>query len=199
MKQSLYFNNLVDKRKDREGYPTMLMSIGSDIGVIFEADAPKGKGTRGTKTISEALTGKKRKETRKETSKGPKGKRPRGEPVMVDATTSDGTLYNWWIGRVQCIQRKYGSTVGRSREPIDLLDRPGDEAGCKVICNWFKPVGAGKRKFSYDVRDPQLIALNSVISTVNVTVNPDKPDVFLLHPADVATLDNFVKNRPGLE
>lgn len=39
--QSLYFNNLMNKPKVREGAPTMLMSIGSDCGVFFIDETQK--------------------------------------------------------------------------------------------------------------------------------------------------------------
>lgn len=95
---------------------------------------------------------------------------------------------------MQTIQRKYGNKSGRSREPVDLLDRPGVEAGCQVFFNWFSPIGNSRQKFSYSVCDPQWIDLDCVISTVTLEVNPLQPKVFKLHPEDTA-LDNFVKSK----
>ena len=85
--------------------------------------------------------------------------------------------------------------MGRSREALDFLDRPGPEAACQVVFNWFTPIGTGRHKFAYNMCDPQAIDLDCVISIVNFTVDPLYPSIFQLHPSDVVELDNFVKTN----
>lgn len=60
---------------------------------------------------------------------------------------------------------------------------------------WFSPIRGSRHKFAYDTSDPQLIDLDSVISTVSLSVDPLYPGVFQLHPDDTVALDNFVKNK----
>lgn len=55
VKQNFYFNNLVDKPKDREGVPTKFMGIGMDSGVFFIAEPQLVKLTR-SQTVLQALT-----------------------------------------------------------------------------------------------------------------------------------------------
>ena len=203
VKQSIYFNNLVDKPNYREGVQTMFMTVGSDCGVYFLDDKPQeGRTTRSTAAIATALKrkgrGKKRIHLPTETSRkqGRNPKRPRGEPVPVLSLDSAcASKYVWWIGRVQSIHRKYGKSIARSREPVDLLDRPVSEDACHVVFNWFTPIGSGRHKFVYSMCDPQSISLDCVIQTVNLTVDPLYPTIFQLPPEEVTDLDNFVSNK----
>jgi len=129
VKQSVYFNNLVDKPCAREGIPTMFITVGSDCGVYFLEAPPAPRETRATEAIAKALKGRGRGKGKKVVNP----KRPRGSAVHVLSTKNDS--YVWWIGRVQSIQRKYGNKVSRSREAVDLLDKPDPEAACKVVFN----------------------------------------------------------------
>jgi hypothetical protein len=102
VKQSLYFNSLVDKPVVREGVETMFMTIGSDCGVFFlEESQMQVRETRSAKEIAKSFKGKGR------STGGKNLKRPRGELVEVH-TIPSGSKYVWWVGRVQSIQRKYG-------------------------------------------------------------------------------------------
>ncbi len=95
---------------------------------------------------------------------------------------------------MQCIVRKYGKSWQRCRVGVDLLDRPEPET-CRVCFNWFSPMSSGRKKFKYDVCDPQWIDLECVISNVKLSVDPSLPKVFQLDVDDVHELDDFVKNR----
>ena len=77
---------------------------------------------------------------------------------------------------------------------MDLLDRP-ESATCKVSFNWFSPMSGARRKFKYDVSDPQWIDLDCVITNVDLSVDPNYPKVFQLNAEDLGILDDYVKNR----
>ncbi|CAM6104175.1 unnamed protein product [Calypogeia fissa] len=179
VKEGLYFNNLVDKPKLRADCPTMFIQVGTDCGVYFVEDIPPVPKTRRVVAIAEQLKGKGK------GKKGPLAKKPRGNPAAVDSCNTRGVKYSFYIGRVQSIQRKYGSKVGRSRECIDLLDRPSDEAGCKIKFNWFIAQGESGMKYKYDQCDPQLIDLDCEISTIWLVVNVDNPHIFHLDKEDL--------------
>jgi hypothetical protein len=193
IKQSHYFNNLVDKPNIRAGSPTMFVTVGSDCGVFFIDDTPQVmRETSSSEAISRTLRGKGRgKRSASEPSSS--SKRPRSAPIAITSVTASKNV--WWIGRVQSIQKKYGARVQRSHEAVDLLDRPGTEAARKVLFEWFTPIGNSRLKFAYNMSDPQLIDLDCVIQTVSLTVDPLYPKVFQLHPDDAMELDNFVRNK----
>lgn len=193
IKQSHYFNNLVDKPNVRAGAQTMFMTVGSDCGVFFIDETQVVRETRSSEALSRTLRGKGQGKRGASCAGVPTPKRPRGKAVPVCSVTT--SKYVWWIGRVQSVHKKYGSSIQRAREPLDLLDRPGPEAACKVMFEWFSPIRGSRHKFAYDTSDPQLIDLDSVISTVSLSVDPLYPGVFQLHSDDTVALDNFVKNK----
>lgn len=186
----------MDKPKDCAGAPTMLMTVGSDCGVLFEDNTRQIRDTRSSQAIARSLIGKGRekKQSKLDCISLPNPKRPRGAPANVVAIP-DNPKYVWWIGRVQCIQRKYNGRTGRTREPIDLLDRPGSDMGVKVQFDWFSQIGNSKLKLAYNISDPDLIDLDCIISVVTLSVNPGCPNVFHLHPDDALVLDDFVKSQ----
>lgn len=190
VKQSLYFNNLVDKPKDRDGEHTMLMTVSSDIGVLFVDGSQKGRHTRSSQIVARAKKGKG--VDKRTADSGPCLKLPRGQAVVV-STVPQGTKYMWWLGRVQSIQRKYEGRIGRTRQTVDLLDRPGSEVGVRVRCEWFSRVGNSRLKYRLDVCDPQWIDLDCVITIVNLTMNPTSPNIFQLDAEEATRLDDFVK------
>ncbi len=78
---------------------------------------------------------------------------------------------------------------------MDLLDRPQAKVGCRVMFNWFRPIGNTRRKFTYSLCDPQLIDLDCVILTVSLSISPSNSNVFVLDADDSTALDNFIKNK----
>src|SRR5450759_1051558 len=200
VKSSLYFNNLVDKPKVRDGSPTMFIHVGTECAMYFVKELHSIPSTRTVTSIAKQIRGRQRKEVGPELDtpgrkgkrkRGPHSKKSKGEPAAVASSSRLKVEHSFWIGKVQSIQKKYGSKVGRCRECIDLLDLPSAEAACKVKFNWFTPHGDSGLKYKYNHTDPQLIDLDSVISTVTLSMDVSRPGIFILDKDDNIMITTF--------
>ncbi|KAL3696556.1 hypothetical protein R1sor_010632 [Riccia sorocarpa] len=103
-----------------------------------------------------------------------------------------------WIGRVQKIRRKYNCKWGKTRNEIDLLDRPVGTAGegciCQVLFNWYSYVRNSREKFTYAHTDLQWIDLESVITVVSMRMEQNVRTVWSLDANDRLRLDEFLQS-----
>ncbi|KAL3685955.1 hypothetical protein R1sor_003977 [Riccia sorocarpa] len=103
-----------------------------------------------------------------------------------------------WIGRAQKIRRRYNGKWGKTRQEIDLLDRPvataGEGSSCQVLFNWYSPVRNSREKFTYDHTDLQWIDLESVIIVVRMKVEHNVRQIWCLDANDRTRIDEFVQS-----
>lgn len=162
------------KRKFGDTNPNVcLIDVGSDVGVVFEAESDEGPSTRAALAAAAAKKGK-----------------GRGKRVVV---------YNkeYWLGRIVMIRRKYGSQWGRCRTPIDLMDRPRPPSGstasiCQIMCNWYKPTSRAKTQFTYNTTDLQWIDIDNVIASVTLSMRQGIGRTYVLHDQDKEALERYL-------
>lgn len=120
MKNSIYFNNSDDYLAAASSTTSMLLGLGSDVGVYFKDSREHG-------TSSTVMAAK---------------KRTRGRHVAVNRGVDNGMFY---IGRVQKIRVKVGTKWGNCRQPIDLMKRAVQNGNrgalfpsAMAYLHWFK-------------------------------------------------------------
>jgi hypothetical protein len=64
---------------------------------------------------------------------------------------------------------------------------------CQVLFNYFKPLNT-IGKYKYNHVDPQWIDIESVISTIDLTIDPNKPDIYILGSHDIDKLNEFINS-----
>ncbi|KAL2631802.1 hypothetical protein R1flu_016488 [Riccia fluitans] len=108
----------------------------------------------------------------------------------------DGEMNKVWFGRVQKIRMKYNGKWGKSRNEINLLDRPmaqGNEGCCcHMLFNWYSPIARSRVKFTYNNIDLQWIDLESVITIVSLKMERTVHIMWILDSNDIGRVDEFV-------
>ena len=176
VRNSIYFNNADDYIAASSSISSMMLGLGSDCGVFFLQCNSQSS------SITAAI------------------QRTRAKPISILQIPEVGT---WWIGRVQKIKRRFGTSGNRwgpCRHAIDLQNRTA-QVGKKgitlptymIMLAWFKKI-PGQLKFKYDLSDWKWIDLDSVISTVTMSFNSNT-NLYSLDPADVVSLNEFVAKK----
>ena len=106
----------------------------------------------------------------------------------------------WWVGRIQKMRRRGGGrSWGSLKHLVDLAnrDRPTgrtstQNSNVEVMMHYFTRA-PGLYKFRYDGTDSKWITLDSIITNVTLTYNPDS-HIHTLDRGDAHNLDNYVSN-----
>jgi hypothetical protein len=176
VKNFVYFNNVDSYLSAAESTSTCLLGLGSNCEVYFETNCvvPSSRVGASKATTSRA-----------------------GEPRVILDVAYNG---EWYIGRVQRIQRHVGKKWGTSRQPIDMMNRPNAATRkasrgvvLEVMLNWFsKPMAS--RRFKYNSVDTTWVNVNSVISIVSLSYKKAF-DVYWLDIDDYENMCDFVKDQ----
>jgi len=179
VKNSLYFNNSDAYLSAAQCESTCFVGIGSDVGVFFVQ--------RSTITRLSTVTAAKR--------RGKSRASKSGTATSVLQGVDQGT---WWVGRIQKMRRR---ASGRSwcslKQLVDLANRdvvtgrnPNPSSNIQVMLHYYTRA-AGQYKFRYDLTDSKWIGLESIITNVTLTYNPEN-HVYSLEQLDAANLEDYV-------
>ena len=182
VRNSIYFNNNDDYLTATSSSTTMLLGLGSDVGVYFK---------QRTSTMLTSAVKVAQKRTRANLLK-------EGRPISC---VSGGDEGKWMLGRVQKIRRRSGTKWGLSRQPIDLHNKPHVKYGKKgysqptlmVLLQWFISA-PGRFKFKYEHTDCFWIDVEAIISTVTLSRDP-LTKVYEIDHVDGMALDEFVARQ----
>ena len=172
MKNSIYFNNSDDYVAAASSTTSMLMGLGSDVGVYFkdERNNVRSSSVRGA------------------------GKRKRGRTARIISGVDNGIFC---VGRVQKIRVKVGTKWGICRQPLDLMKHAvqNDSRGtvlptAMVYLHWFKKQ-PGVNKYKYDESDCIWVDVDAVISTVSLHYSSNTK-IYTLDDVDAHSLHEFV-------
>jgi len=173
MKNSIYFNNSDDYIAASSSTTSMLLGLGSDVGVYF-------KDMRGNASTVHA--------TRTKT---------RGRPATINSGLTNGMFY---IGRVQKMRTRVGTKWGICRQPIDLMKRAvqngnkGSILPCAMVyLHWFQKY-PGHNKYKYVESDCIWIDVDAIISTVSLSYSAASK-IYTLDEVDANSLAEFVSNQ----
>ena len=183
VKNSLYFNNADVYLSAAQSSSTCFVGIGSDVGIFFVQRSTLSRPS----TIAAA---KKRGRSRASN---------RGTATSVLQGVDEGT---WWVGRIQKMRRRLGGTSwGCLKHPVDLANRdpsagknPNPVCNIQVMLHYFTRA-PGQHKFRYDLTDSKWIGLDSIITNVTLSFNPDT-QIYTLDAGDAQNLNEYVSNNP---
>jgi hypothetical protein len=173
MKNSIYFNNSDDYLAASSSTTSMLLGLGSDVGVYFEDMRGSASTMRATRT------------------------RTKGRPATINSGLSNGMFY---IGRVQKMRIKVGNKWGICRQPIDLMKRAVQNGNrgsilpsAMVYLHWFQK-HPGHNKYRYVESDCIWIDVDAIISTVSLSYSAASK-IYTLDEVDANSLAEFVSNQ----
>ena len=159
MKNSIYFNNSDDYLATSSSTTSMLLDLGSDVGIYF-------KDMRGSTSTVRAAR-----------------KRSKGRPATISLRLTNGMLY---LRRVLKLTMKVGSKWGNSRQPIDLMKRAVQNGNmgsilptAMVYLHWFQK-HPGHNKYRYVESDCVWIDVDAIISIVSLSYLADLSHVLNL-------------------
>jgi hypothetical protein len=183
VKNSLYFNNADVYLSAAQSSSTCFVGIGSDVGIFFVQRSTLSRPS----TVAAA---KKRGRSRASN---------RGTATSVLQGVDEGT---WWVGRIQKMRRRLGGTSwGCLKHPVDLANRdpsagknPNPVCNIQVMLHYFTRA-PGQHKFRYDLTDSKWIGLDSIITNVTLSFNPDT-QIYTLDAGDAQNLNEYVSNNP---
>lgn len=106
------------------------------------------------------------------------------------------------MGRIQKMRRRLGGTSwGCLKHPVDLANRdmpsgknPNSVCNIQVMLHYFTRA-PGQYKFRYDLTDSKRIGLDSIITNVTLSFNPDS-QIYTLDLGDAENLNEYVSNNP---
>ena len=106
------------------------------------------------------------------------------------------------MDRIQKMRRCAGGTSwGSLKLPVDLANRdmpsannPNSTSNIQVMLHYFTRA-LGQYKFKYDLTDSKWIGLESIITNVTLTFNPDS-QIYSLDVGDADNLNEYVSNNP---
>ena len=173
MKNSIYFNNADDYLAASSSTSSMLLCLGSDVGVYFKDMCGVGSTVRAAQ------------------------KRSKGRPVAVNSGLTNRMFY---IGRVQKIRVKVDSKWSICRHPIDLMKRAVQNGNkgtlsptAMVYLHWFQQ-HVGRHKYRYIESDCLWIDVDAIISRVSLSYSPTTK-IYTLDEVDADSLKEFVSNQ----
>ena len=172
MKNSIYFNNSDDYVAAASSTTSMLMGLGSDVGVYFKDE---------------------RSNVRSSSVRGA-GKRKRGRTARITSGVDNGIFC---VGRVQKIRVKVGTKWGICRQPLDLMKRAVQNSSrgtvlpiAMVYLHWFKKQPR-VNKYKYDESDCIWVDVDVVISIVSLHYSSNTK-IYTLDDVNAHSLHEFV-------